>query len=227
MAKPKTPTPPPPPPANSWRSRIEGQGHEAPDQLLANPKNWRIHPAAQGEALEAVLDRVGWVQQVIVNKRTGFLVDGHLRVMRALRRGEASIPVLYVDLDLEEEAIILASLDPLSAVARTDQSLLEALIGEIGERDVDTAIMLRQLAEDAKALPLSSLDNPQDHWSGMPEFEQPEAGPLRQCLVSFATEEDRLAFFTLVGQNCTPKTKSIWYPEVERADAIATNYFPK
>ena len=28
----------------TWRNRIVGTGEEAPDQLLANPANWRIHP---------------------------------------------------------------------------------------------------------------------------------------------------------------------------------------
>src|SRR5690348_9768810 len=69
------------------RNRIVGQGTEAPDQLVANPLNWRIHPRAQQEALAGSLETVGWVQQVLVNQRTGNLVDGHARVEQALSRG--------------------------------------------------------------------------------------------------------------------------------------------
>jgi hypothetical protein len=58
------------PAAPAWRSRITGSGTEAPDQLLANPANYRLHPKAQQEALAGVLDQVGWVQNVLVNKRT-------------------------------------------------------------------------------------------------------------------------------------------------------------
>jgi DNA modification methylase len=50
-----------------WRNRIVGHGEEDPTQLLANPKNWRIHPKAQQDALVGVLNEVGWVQDVIVN----------------------------------------------------------------------------------------------------------------------------------------------------------------
>jgi hypothetical protein len=60
-------------PATGWRNRITGSGEEAPDQLLANPANWRIHPKAQQNALAGALDAVGWVQQVLVNRRTGFV----------------------------------------------------------------------------------------------------------------------------------------------------------
>jgi hypothetical protein len=51
-------------PTAGWRNRITGSGQEAPDQLLANPANWRIHPKAQQDALAGVLDQGGWVQQV-------------------------------------------------------------------------------------------------------------------------------------------------------------------
>jgi hypothetical protein len=116
------------------QNRIVGHGEEAPDQLLANPKNWRIHPENQQQGLTTVLELVGWVQSVIVNRRTGFLVDGHLRVSLAMRRGEAKVPVAYVDLTEEEEALILATLDPLASLAVTDQAQIRALIEDV-ERD--------------------------------------------------------------------------------------------
>lgn len=40
--------------AEALRSRIVGEGMEAPDQLLANPNNWRRHPKAQLDALEVM-----------------------------------------------------------------------------------------------------------------------------------------------------------------------------
>lgn len=82
-----------------------GSGEEAPDQLLAHPSNWRSHPKAQQQALAGMLGEVGWVQQVLVNRRTGHLVDGHRRVEEALSHGQPTIPVLYVDLDPDEEAL--------------------------------------------------------------------------------------------------------------------------
>lgn len=39
--------------ATAWKNRIVGEGLEAPDQLLAHDKNWRIHPKHQQDALEA------------------------------------------------------------------------------------------------------------------------------------------------------------------------------
>lgn len=115
----------------AWQNRIIGHGTEVPDQLLANPRNWRVHPKAQQDALGGLLDTVGWVQDVIVNQRTGHVVDGHLRVSLAISRGEPSMPVVYVDLSESEEALVLASLDPLAAMAITDEEMLAELLGDV------------------------------------------------------------------------------------------------
>jgi len=87
-----------------------------------------------------VLDQVGWVQDVIVNQRTGHVVDGHARIALAILKQEPTIPVVYVDLDEDEERLILASLDPLSAMATTDHDAMRELLAEIS---VDDEALLR------------------------------------------------------------------------------------
>lgn len=134
------------PQPSGWRSRIVGQGTENPDQLLANPLNWRIHPRHQQEALQGVLDEVGWVQQVIVNQRTGHVVDGHLRVALALRREEPKVPVLYVDLSEDEERLILATLDPIAALAVADKEQLSVLLDGISVRSAEVAALVESVS---------------------------------------------------------------------------------
>lgn len=90
-------------PTAAWRNRIVGHGEEAPGQLLANPANWRLHPKEQQLALAGALSEVGWVAQVLVNRTTGHVVDGHLRVELAISRHEPSVPVVYVELSEDEE----------------------------------------------------------------------------------------------------------------------------
>lgn len=135
-----------------WRSRIVGHGDEAPDQLLANPLNFRIHPKPQQEALAGVLDQVGWVQDVIVNRTTGHVVDGHLRVSLALGRGERSVPVVYVELDDHEEKLILATIDPIAAMAATDAEKLDELLRDVAADSTAVQAMLSDLAESAGIL---------------------------------------------------------------------------
>lgn len=137
----------------TWRNRIVGHGEEAPDQLLANPKNWRIHPQAQQEALAGVLDEVGWVGHVTVNKQTGFVVDGHLRVALAISRAETAVPVSYVDLTPEEEALVLMTLDPIGGMAAGDRAQVAALMDEVTTGSEAVQRLLAQVAEGYGVIP--------------------------------------------------------------------------
>lgn len=110
-------------------------GDADPGDLIPNPLNWRKHPEEQAQRLEQVLEQVGWVSEVIVNRTTGHLVDGHLRVGLALARNEASVPVTYVELSAAEEALTLASLDPLSALAIRDDAAVYGLLADIEAAD--------------------------------------------------------------------------------------------
>ena len=103
--------------STAWQSRIVGWDEVPPDQLLANPANYRRHPARQRDALRGSLDELGVVAPVIVNRTTGFVLDGHARVEEYLSAGIATVPVAYVELSEEQEKLALLMLDPISAMA--------------------------------------------------------------------------------------------------------------
>lgn len=130
-----------------FKNRIIGSGEEQLDQIQFNPRNWRVHPLNQQNALKGVLDEVGWVQEVIVNQRTGNLIDGHLRCQLAAREGAKTIPVVYVDLSEEEEALVLSTLDPIAAMATTDKQKLDELFASIDTDNADVLKMLDDIAE--------------------------------------------------------------------------------
>ncbi len=132
-----------------WANRITGTTLVDPEHLLANPRNWRIHPEAQQDALRGSLEAIGWVQKVIINERTGHIVDGHLRVMLALRDEIAQIPALYVDLSEGEERAALASLDTFTTMARANAYLFEQLLETLNTGHAD---LQRFLDERAQAL---------------------------------------------------------------------------
>lgn len=137
-----------------WQNRIVGHGEMPASQFLANDKNWRIHPQFQQDALAGVLDDVGWIRGVLVNRRSGKVVDGHLRVTLALRRGdETPIPYDEVDLSEAEEALILATLDPLAAMAATDAAQLDALLREVETTNEAVMQMLEDMASQHGVVP--------------------------------------------------------------------------
>jgi len=123
-----------------WRS---------PAELAENPRNWRRHPDAQLAALSDVIGEVGWAGACLFNERTGRLIDGHARRKVAMKNGVEKVPLLVVDVDEATEAKILATLDPLSAMARADKAAIDALLADVTTQSEPLNKMLEELAKAA------------------------------------------------------------------------------
>ena len=134
---------------SDWRNRIVVHGAKPASQFMANSKNWRVHPQAQRDALHGALNEIGWVAPVVENVRTGYLVDGHERVWQALQNGDAEVPYVEVELDAAEEAYVLATLDPISAMAQASREQLGALLAEVQSGEAGVQAMLAEVASAA------------------------------------------------------------------------------
>src|SRR5262249_30683384 len=121
------------------------------DSLKENPANWRRHPAKQLAALGDVIAEVGWAGALLFNERTGRLIDGHAR--KKIARGK--VPVLVGSWSAEQEKTILATLDPIAAMAEADKESLEALLGGVQSESAAVTELLQQLAQDNGVLPLA------------------------------------------------------------------------
>lgn len=110
-----------------FRNRIVGHADVAPDQLLAHPLNFRRHSSYQQSVMAAALGELGWLDEIIVNRRTQHTLNGHMRVEIALREGVATVPVKYVDLTEEEELKALATFDPIGGLAFSDPEAVASL----------------------------------------------------------------------------------------------------
>jgi hypothetical protein len=53
-------------------------------------------------------------------------------------------------------------------------------------------------------------------WVGMPEFVQNKQEAHAEMIIRFSSENDLQEFAELINQKLTNKTKSLWYPELER-----------
>lgn len=132
--------------------------------FLANPLNWRIHPDFQQQALSGVLDEVGWIDEVTVNQRTGRVVDGHLRVTLALRVGEDEpVPYRSVDLSEEEEAEVLATKDPIAALAGSDPDQFAEVLERFNTGDAALQQMLEEMSYDQEMRALLAGDDAEPH----------------------------------------------------------------
>lgn len=103
-----------------------------PNEIAPNPLNWRKHPEYQKKALDNLLNKAGWAGAALYNKRTGRLIDGHLRREEAITRKE-QMPVLVGDWSEAEERLILAQLDPIGDMAKKDSETLQKLIAQVSQ----------------------------------------------------------------------------------------------
>lgn len=165
-----------------WRSRIVGYADVPPDQLLANENNFRRHPRTQQDALSGLIGEIGYIDPVLVQSGTDRVIDGHLRVELALRTGQPTVPVQYVDLTDDEANLALASFDPISAMAYHDAAQLKALLDEVSTSDAAVMAMLSELAEDAGVIP----PDWSDAMGGLPDGDK---SPFEQMTFTVSTKQ--------------------------------------
>ncbi len=154
------------------RDRIRELRRVPASQLKTNPKNWRTHPQAQQDALRGVLDEVGIADAVLARELpdgTLMLVDGHLRAETIT---DAEIPVLILDVSEAEADKILATLDPLAAMAEADATKLDDLLREVQTGNEALAGMLTELAEEAGCLSAQEPEIVED------EVPEPPVAPI-------------------------------------------------
>jgi hypothetical protein len=127
-----------------FRNRIVELRRVRGAELKRNPKNWRQHPEGQRSALTELLASVGFVGAGIGrDTENGVeLIDGHLRADLA---DDSEMPVLIVDLTEDEAAKVLATYDPLSALAIPDVDAFKLLLTGI---ELDEHAELRKVVTD-------------------------------------------------------------------------------
>lgn len=110
------------------RNRVKDFRTVKASELKPNPKNWRTHPKIQKDALKGILAEVGIADACIARELDDgslMLIDGHLRAETV---SDTEVPVLILDVDEKEADKLLATLDPLAAMAETDEEKLSELL---------------------------------------------------------------------------------------------------
>lgn len=72
-------------------------------ELKEAPYNPRQISSEARNGLKASMERYGYIQPIVWNKRTGYIVSGHQRVSILKEEGVKSVSVVVVDLDEDEE----------------------------------------------------------------------------------------------------------------------------
>jgi len=147
--------------------------------LMSHPENWRDHPESQVAVLDGILGEVG-----IADALLGFPADGlgivtpdcQLMVFDGHARKDHNPnqiwPVLVMDLTRAEADKMLAVIDPVSAMAKTNQDKLVKLISGLNTECDAIAEMLAALAKDQpiECEPESATEELEDRSQALQDF---------------------------------------------------------
>jgi hypothetical protein len=128
------------------------------DQLRPHPRNWRTHPTEQRAALQAALDEIGFAGALLVREQPDGsleLIDGHLRAELA---PEMLVPVLLLDVNEAEADLLLATFDPISAMAGKQAEQLDQLLAQVTVESPSLRSLLEELSADPE---ISRTDAPE------------------------------------------------------------------
>lgn len=105
------------------------------EKLVVNPRNDNQHKAEHVELLAKVLKFNGIRHPIIVSKRSGFIVAGHLRLLAASKLELNEFPVDYQDFENESDEYRFLSSD--NNVARYAELDNEKLIDNLKDLDIE------------------------------------------------------------------------------------------
>src|SRR5712664_3303913 len=130
------------------RDRVRELRRVRARDLLANPKNWRIHPKAQTAALRGLLGEVGYADALLARELPDGrlqLIDGHLR---AETTPNAIVPVLVLNVTESEADKILLTLDPIFFNETADTERIGRLLETVRSDSPAVEELLRLTAGD-------------------------------------------------------------------------------
>jgi DNA modification methylase len=199
------------------RNRIKALRWVKASDLLRNPKNWRRHPRQQKRALRALLDEIGYADALITRE----LPDGRLELLDGHLRAETTpdqlVPVLILDVSEEEGDKILATLDPLAAMAQADEGQMQALLARLQFESSALGPLLERLAGEQgwQAIGLPEISDPEVRLERAAELKTKwgtetgqlwEIGPHRLLCVDSREKADVARLWASGG----PKCRLVW-----------------
>jgi hypothetical protein len=110
------------------RNRIKGHRRVRAGELVPHELNFRLHPERQRAALEGLYRAVGFARSLLAYELPDGrlkLIDGHLR--RDLDP-DMEVEVEVLDVTEEEARALLLSIDPLAALAQTQEQIHRRLL---------------------------------------------------------------------------------------------------
>jgi len=193
-------------------------------QLVEYANNARTHSDKQIGKIAASITEFGFTNPILIDENNE-IIAGHGRVRASQRLKLYKVPCIALRglSDAQKRALRIADNKiaegsawdfDLLRIELTDISLELPELDMLGFSELELGSLIGELDQAGSA---------DEEWQGMPEFVQ-DTTVHRQVIVSFLSKADVEAFFALVDQKHTNKTKSIWFPFLAKRDLASECY---
>jgi len=165
-----------------WQDRVIGLEYHKGREIHDHPRQWRLHPVVQQQALWGVLEEIGKAGALRVYRGDGSLfpglegeliaIDGHLRKGQDL---DEPWPCVMLDVTDAESCTLIAVYDPMAAMAGADAGALAELLEQVSTEDEAVQRLLDEIAAEA-AIPESWPEYDESIADEVEYLECPECG---------------------------------------------------
>jgi ParB-like chromosome segregation protein Spo0J len=186
------------------------------DKIIPYENNPRINEETIGEVAR-IIEEVGWRQPIVVDENMVILA-GHTRLGAAKLLKHKTAPVHIAEgLTEAQKKVYRLADNRLSEMSTWDYGGLKTELEELADLEIDLSLtgfselMIKNLIDSGEEI----LD-PDQEIITQPDIGEKTEG-YKSLIVHFLTEDDWKAFFKLIEQNYTDKTKYVWFPEQKDA----------
>ena len=109
------------------------------DVLRPDPRNPRVMPEHERDALDRSIAEFGFLEPVVLQRSTNRIVGGHRRVEALIRQGIVEVPVIFADISNEQADVLSLALNRIHG--DWDTKLLARMLADLQNiPDVDVSL---------------------------------------------------------------------------------------
>lgn len=200
--------------------------------LTFDPRNPRQHTPRNIGMIADVLQTIGPARSIVIDEKNE-IIAGNGVIEAAAQAGITHVRVYDRDTGElgpaapeGEPSILAVRVTGLTDAQKREYAVADNRTGDLSSWDTEVLAELMDEGVDLGAYwfeeELGRMlgqepepDDPYAEWEGMPEYSHQDKTAFRSLTVHFKDQEAVDQFATLVDQAITPKTRFLWFPEIE------------